>query len=61
MQCVNVALISTKNAAIGGFGGLNMTAKVGTGMIYASSGLGAAHSPVVIYKERLLTNEDSEF
>mmetsp|Transcript_28563 Transcript_28563/g.60573 ORF Transcript_28563/g.60573 Transcript_28563/m.60573 type:complete len:276 (+) Transcript_28563:92-919(+) len=35
------------------------TAQAGKGMVFSSSALGAAHSPVVIYKERQLTKEDT--
>ncbi|KAL7529114.1 hypothetical protein ACHAXR_003780 [Thalassiosira sp. AJA248-18] len=55
MQAVNVVLISSK----GSWSSLSTTKQVGRGMVYGSSGLGAAHSPVVVYKERQLTKEDT--
>mmetsp|Transcript_29889 Transcript_29889/g.62896 ORF Transcript_29889/g.62896 Transcript_29889/m.62896 type:complete len:269 (-) Transcript_29889:147-953(-) len=55
VQCVNMALASTR----GSFSTMTTTKQVGTGMVYASSGLGAVHSPIVIYKERQLTKEDT--
>lgn len=53
-QIVNVVL-----AAGGGIASLSPTKTAGKGMIFASSGLGAVHSPVVVYKERQLTKEDT--
>jgi len=56
MQCVNVVLHITTR---GGFWPAGATKQVGAGMLYGSSAVGAANSPVVIYKERQLTNEDT--
>lgn len=58
LQCINIALLHLpppKKA----WGALSQAGKTARGMIYSSSGLGAVHSPVVIYKERQLTNEDT--
>jgi hypothetical protein len=57
MQCVNIVLAAGR----GPFGSLTTAKQVGTGMIYGSSALGAVNSPIVMYKERQLTKEDSEF
>ncbi|KAL9181984.1 hypothetical protein ACHAXT_012327 [Thalassiosira profunda] len=57
IQCVNVALATAGGAA--NFGTMSTAQQVGKGCIYGSSGLGAAHSPVVVYKERQLTKEDT--
>lgn len=58
LQAVNVGL-----ASVGpnkeSFGSLSTTEQVGRGLIYGSSGIGAVNSPVVVAKERTLTNEDS--
>lgn len=43
----------------GSFGGLSTRKQVGRGMTYGSCGLGAVNSPVVVYKERQLTKEDT--
>jgi restriction endonuclease S subunit len=56
MQAVNIALAETRGGPITKLG---TTKAVGRGMIYGSSGIGAANSPVVIYKERQLTQEDT--
>lgn len=56
VQAVNVVMASVSR---GPWSGLNTTQKVGRGMVYGSSGLGAAHSPVVVHKERQLTKEDT--
>lgn len=53
LQGVNIGVLASKAAAGG-----SVTA-VASGMVYGSSGLGAAHSPVVVYKERQLTKEDT--
>mmetsp|Transcript_4519 Transcript_4519/g.11389 ORF Transcript_4519/g.11389 Transcript_4519/m.11389 type:complete len:276 (-) Transcript_4519:65-892(-) len=58
MQCVNVALASGPTRG-GSFGSLSTTKQVGRGMLYGSSGLAAVNSPVVVYKERQLTSEDT--
>mmetsp|Transcript_12474 Transcript_12474/g.20178 ORF Transcript_12474/g.20178 Transcript_12474/m.20178 type:complete len:299 (+) Transcript_12474:35-931(+) len=58
MQCVNVVL-ATSGPGKASFGALDSTGKVGRGMLYGSSGIGAVHSPVVVYKERQLTKEDT--
>lgn len=58
MQCVNVALASGP-ARGGSWGSLSTTKQVGRGMLYGSSGIAAVNSPVVVYKERQLTNEDT--
>jgi len=51
LQCANAFLVPTGTAS---------TAKqVGRGMVYGSSASGAVHSPVVMYKERQLTKEDT--
>lgn len=55
MQGVNIVLQITGPA----WGTLTGTGKATRGLIYSSSGIGAVHSPVIIYKERLLTNEDT--
>lgn len=57
LQVLNVVLISGPGNL--GFNELGTTGKVGRGMVYGSSGLGAANSPVVVYKERQLTKEDT--
>lgn len=58
LQCVNVALaIGTRG--LGKAWPSGTTAQVGRGMLYGSSALGAANSPVVIYRERQLTKEDT--
>mmetsp|Transcript_10644 Transcript_10644/g.18708 ORF Transcript_10644/g.18708 Transcript_10644/m.18708 type:complete len:283 (-) Transcript_10644:168-1016(-) len=55
LQVVNVIV-----AGRGGYWPAGSTTKqVGRGMIYGSSGMGAVHSPVVVYKERQLTKEDT--
>ncbi|KAL7523547.1 hypothetical protein ACHAWF_000565, partial [Thalassiosira exigua] len=56
MQAVNIALAERRGGPITKLG---TTKAVGRGMIYGSSGIGAANSPVVIYKERQLTQEDT--
>jgi len=56
MQGVNVALQIPKMAMVSP---TNVARKVGGYTVYASSGLGAIHSPAVIVKERQLTNEDT--
>jgi len=56
VQALNVVLASTTK---GPWGSLDTTGKVGRGMVYGSSGLSAAHSPVVVHKERQLTKEDT--
>lgn len=53
VQCVNVFLVSKGGWPTG------TANQVGRGMVYGSSGMGAVHSPVVIYKERQLTKEDT--
>eukprot|EP00579_Thalassiosira_antarctica_P019788 CAMPEP_0201954038 /NCGR_PEP_ID=MMETSP0904-20121228/2165_1 /ASSEMBLY_ACC=CAM_ASM_000553 /TAXON_ID=420261 /ORGANISM="Thalassiosira antarctica, Strain CCMP982" /LENGTH=293 /DNA_ID=CAMNT_0048497991 /DNA_START=20 /DNA_END=901 /DNA_ORIENTATION=- len=50
MQCLNFALATAVPGKAGSFGAF---------MIYGSSGLGAVHSPVVVYKERQLTKADT--
>jgi len=57
LQGINVVLQQLLPAK--SWGALTTTGKIGRGMIYGSSGLGAVHSPVVVYKERQLTNEDT--
>ncbi|EED92015.1 predicted protein [Thalassiosira pseudonana CCMP1335] len=47
------------NSGRGPFGSLTTAKQVGTGMIYGSSALGAVNSPIVMYKERQLTKEDT--
>ena len=55
MQCVVVLVTRTPS-----FNTLTTTsAKVGRGMVWGSAGLGAVNSPVVVYKERQLTKEDT--
>jgi len=56
VQALNVVLASTTK---GPWGSLDTTGKVGRGMVYGSSGLGATHSPIVVHKERQLTKEDT--
>ncbi len=56
MQGVNVALQISKMALVPA---TNIPRKVGGYTVYASSALGAAHSPAVMIKERQLTKEDT--
>lgn len=56
LQCVNIALLATLTPV---FGKVATAIQVGRGMAFGSSGLGIVHSPVVMYKERQLTNEDT--
>ena len=58
MQFVNVVL-ATSGPGKASFGALDATGKVGRVLLYSSSGLGAVHSPVVVYKQRQLTKEDT--
>ena len=46
---------------LGVWQGTNKALQVGHGATYTSTGLGIVNSPVVVYKERQLTKEDSEF
>ena len=55
VQAVNVVMATAR----GPWSTLSTSKKVGRGMVYGSSGLGAAHSPVVVHKERQLTKEDT--
>lgn len=61
LQAVQISLTYSKGAALGVWKGANNTLKAGHGCTYASAGLGVVNSPVVVYKERQLTKEDSEF
>lgn len=56
VQGINVALQATKMAVVQP---TNIARRVGGYTTYASSGLGAAHSPAIVYKERQLTKEDT--
>ena len=56
VQGVNVAL---QAARMVGVSSTDIARRVGGYSCYASSGLGAAHTPVVIVKERQLTKEDT--
>lgn len=56
VQGINVALQAGKMALVGPE---NIARRVGGYTAYASSGLGAAHSPAIVYKERQLTKEDT--
>ncbi|KAL7428485.1 hypothetical protein ACHAXH_006268 [Discostella pseudostelligera] len=48
------------NAARGGrWDSLSTSDQVARGLIYTSSGIGVLHSPIVLYKERKLTKEDT--
>jgi hypothetical protein len=55
LQALNIGLASTGLP----FGQLSTAKQVGRGMVYGSSGIGAVNSPVVVYKERQLTKEDT--
>lgn len=57
MQAVNISLTYTAGLSPA----LLRPSATAQACTYASSGLGIVNSPVVIYKERLLTKEDSEF
>mmetsp|Transcript_21072 Transcript_21072/g.45693 ORF Transcript_21072/g.45693 Transcript_21072/m.45693 type:complete len:281 (-) Transcript_21072:737-1579(-) len=57
IQAVNVVLAI--GAGRGGAWPKTTTAQVGKGMLYGSSAVGAVNSPVVVYKERQLTKEDT--
>ena len=57
-QCFNVFRIATSGGSMADPATSTAT-KVGKGMGYGSSGIGAAHSPVIVYKERQLTKEDT--
>eukprot|EP00804_Cyclotella_cryptica_P020881 CCRYP_011479-RB/>CCRYP_011479-RB protein AED:0.12 eAED:0.12 QI:211/1/1/1/0.8/0.66/6/374/288 len=59
MQAVNISLTYSKGAALKVWQGQNATLQAGQACTYASSGLGIVNSPVVIYKERQLTKEDT--
>lgn len=55
LQFANIA-----NAARNGrWGSLSTSDQVARGLVYTSSGIGLLHSPVVLYKERKLTKEDT--
>ena len=56
VQGVNVALHAARMV---GVSSTDIARRVGGYSCYASSGLGAAHTPVVIVKERQLTKEDT--
>lgn len=51
--------VGVSGPGAGPFTQLSTAKQVGRGMAYGSCGLGALNSPVVIYKERQLTNEDT--
>jgi len=59
MQCINVAMVHVGQPRPDRWGDLSSSEKGGRSMIYTSSALGAVHSPVIVYKERQLTNEDT--
>lgn len=56
IQSLNIVLSTVKG---GKFNTLGTSGKVGRGMIYGSSSIGAIHSPVLVHKERQLTKEDT--
>lgn len=59
IQVFAVARGHTFPGMAGSFKNLSTTGQVGRGMLYGSAGVGAVNSPVVAYKERQLTKEDT--
>ena len=57
---MQISLTYTKGMTLGVWQGTNKALQVGHGATYTSTGLGIVNSPVVVYKERQLTKEDSE-
>lgn len=53
LQCVNIALLAINAWPA------EIAKQVGRGMVFGSSGVGIVHSPVVMYKERQLTKENT--
>lgn len=55
LQAVNVLRASTGES----WGSLTTAGQVGRAFVYVSSGLGVVHTPVVVYKQRQLTKEET--
>lgn len=60
MQAVQLNSTLT-GAATNVWKGTNNTLKAAHACVYTSAGLGIINSPVVVYKERQLTKEDSKY
>jgi len=58
VQCANIFLVASA-AGLPSTVAASTAKQVGRGMVYGSSASGAVHSPVVVYKERQLTKEDT--
>jgi hypothetical protein len=61
LQAAIIGITYSKGALLSVWSGANSTLKAGHACTYASAGMGVVNSPVVVYKERQLTKEDSEF
>lgn len=59
MQVANIVLQHVGTPPPDPWEDLSSTEQATRGMIYTSSALGAINSPIIVYKERLLTNEDT--
>lgn len=61
MQAVQILMTYRKGVVANVWIGASSKDKVGHACTYTSAGLGVVNSPVVVYKERQLTKEDSEY
>lgn len=61
MQAVQIIKTNGKGASANVWKGADNRLKAAHACVYTSAGLGIINSPVVVYKERQLTKEDSKY